>query len=195
VLPRYERATLLKQLHLFDGEQAWWLQLFKQECIDGGGLFLAQDLIPLDHALRDEMSAIVSGALHTKCYFSVLHLEDMIALYSVDLEIVIKGFKHSPIVHEHGLLGVIDAHILFGIEGLNGLASRKYVLLVIFQLHLVEDPIASALGVTVDVKNKLHGLERTHLHQVQGQTQDIIVFFDHRNCSLRWSASSQDAPS
>jgi hypothetical protein len=47
---------------------------------------------------------------------------------------------------------------------------------VIFQLHLVEEPIASVLGVPSDVKNKLHSLEITHLYQVQGQTQDNIVF-------------------
>jgi hypothetical protein len=109
-------------------------------------------LTSLDHALRDEMSAIVSGALHTNCYVSVLNLEYMIALDSVALELVIKGVKQCPNVHEHGLLGVNDAHILLGVEGLNGLAPRKYVLLVIFQLHLVEEPIASVLGVPADIK-------------------------------------------
>jgi hypothetical protein len=94
--------------------------LLKQECVDGGGPFLAQNflaqnLTPLDHVLWDKMSAIVSGALHTKCYVSVLHLEDIIAMYSVVLEFVIKGVKHSPIVHEHGLLGINDAHILLGV--------------------------------------------------------------------------------
>jgi hypothetical protein len=169
-------VKLLKQLHLLDGTHAWWLQLPKQECFNDGGSFLAQDLTPLDHAMWDERSAVVSGTLHTKYCVSVLHLEDVIALYSVAFELVIKVIKHIPIVHEHGLLGINDAHILLGVEGLHGLAPRKDVILVVFQLHLVEEPIASVLGVSVDVKHKLHGLEVTHLHQVQGQMQDNIVF-------------------
>jgi hypothetical protein len=52
---------------------------------------------PLGHGLRDKMSAVVSGGMHTKCCVSVRHLEDVIVVYIIALELVIQGIKHSPI--------------------------------------------------------------------------------------------------
>jgi hypothetical protein len=87
----------------------------------------------------------MQGTLHAHCLAGVFNSEDVIFLNSSRLEITIEATKHCSVVLEHRLLCVNNSHVVLDIQCFDRLRPGKNILLVIFQLHLVECTITSVL--------------------------------------------------